>query len=96
MFLTLACLSHAQNIVIDHGIDPPGQVDWQQIQANNFNKHFAPLYRALFACPAGNTFYDPKQDCHPKQGTLDYHEWKQACREAIRFFHIKPAKKACE
>ena len=48
--------------------DSPGQVDWEQRNANEFYHHFNIWYRDLMACPQGYGWYDPKVQCHPGRG----------------------------
>lgn len=68
---------------------PSNELDWERRKANQFYDHFNAYYRSLFACPAGKDYYNPKTDCHPHQGTLDYKEFKLARDSAKALFKLR-------
>ena len=71
----------------------PKKVDWTKREVNAFYEHFGRYYRALFGCPAGQGWYDPKRECDHSKGTLDSKEYRLARQEAMRLFDLKEKEK---
>jgi len=63
------------------------------IRLARFHVHYDSFVRKYLGCPTGA---QQIADCDPKTGSMDYREFAQSCREAIRLFALPIEVSECQ
>ncbi len=76
-------------IAVAHAGQSPNDLSLRLV---HFHEHYDPFLRKYFGCPPAAR---QVTECDPKSGSVDYHEFTQACREAIKLFALPTDPTAC-
>ena len=69
-----------------HGTDDLG------LRLARFHTHYDPFMRKYFGCPTGA---HELTECNPHMSAIDYREFREACRAAVRLFELPLDSGAC-
>lgn len=72
------------------GVRPTTPQDYDFLQkVVNFEKHYDPFYRKLAGCPpASKRPILGEGDCRPREGVLDYADFRKARQAAMSLFDL--------